>query len=89
MESKPHKLKKRRVRKPKTFKQKFKRFIKNQFGVTSWKIIILIPPLMGIIILTILFWVINIVDSTNTDTNTNVNVNKISIVKPKSNSKIP
>ncbi len=65
MESKPHKLKKRRVRKPRTFKEKSKRFIKNQFGVTSWEIIILIPLLMGIIILTILFWVINLLDYTN------------------------
>ncbi len=82
MESNPHKLKKRRVRKPKTFKEKSKRFIKNQFGVTSWKIIILIPLLMGIIILTILFWVINLVDTINT-TNTNANVIKINIVTPK------
>ncbi len=83
MESKPHKLKKRRVRKPRTFKEKSKRFIKNQFGVTSWKIIILIPPLIGIIILTILFWVINLVDTINTNTNTNANVKKIKIVTPK------
>jgi uncharacterized membrane protein len=81
MESKPRKLKKRRVRTPKTFKQKLQRFIKNQFGVNSWTIIILIPFLMGIITLTILFWVINIVDSTNTNTNTSVN--KINIVTPK------
>ncbi len=81
MEPKPRKLKKYRVRKPKTFKQKLKRFIKSQFGVNSWIIIILIPFLMGIIVLTILFWVINIVDSTNTNTNTSVN--KINIVTPK------
>jgi len=81
MESKPRELRRHRVRKPKTFKQKLKRFLKNQFGVTSWKIIILIFPLMGIIILTILFWVIGLVDSVNTNNNTNVN--KINIVTPK------
>jgi hypothetical protein len=81
MESKPRELRRHRVRKPKTFKQKLKRFLKNQFGVTSWKIIILIFPLMGIIILTILFWVIGLVDSVNTNNNTSVN--KINIVTPK------
>ncbi len=83
MESKPHKLKKRRVRKLRIFKEKSKRFIKNQFGVTSWKIIILIFFLIGIIILIILFWVINLVDSINTNTNANANVKKIKIVTPK------
>jgi len=90
MESKPRKLKKHRVKKPKTFKRKLKSFIKNQFGV-NWKIIILTPLLMGVIILTILFWVINVVDSTNSKTNsktnindnTNTGMNNITIVGPK------
>ncbi len=84
MDSKPRKLKKRRVKKPKTFKQKLKSFIKSQFGV-NWKIIILTPLLMGIIILTILFWVTNLPDYTdpNTDAYTNTNLKNISIVKPK------
>jgi len=82
MESKPRKLKRYRVKKPKTFKRKLKSFIKNQFGV-NWKIIILTPFLMGIIILVILFWVSNLVDYTNIDTNTNTNLNNITIVEPK------
>ncbi len=84
MDSKPRKLKKRRVKKPKTFKQKLISFIKSQFGV-NWKIIILTPLLMGIIILTILFWVTNLPDYINpsTDTYTNTNLKNISIVKPK------
>ncbi|MDQ3750160.1 MAG: hypothetical protein M3367_14290, partial [Acidobacteriota bacterium] len=70
--------------KPKTFKQKLKSFIKSQFGV-NWKIIILTPLLMGIIILTILFWVINLPDYNNTTTDiyTDTNLNKITIVSPK------
>lgn len=84
MESKPLKLKKRRVRKPKTFKQKLKRFSKKQFG-KSWSIIIITPLLMGIIILVILSWVVNLPGpaSTNININTNTNMNKINIVTPK------
>jgi len=82
MESKPRKLKRHRVKKPKTFKRKLKSFIKNQFGV-NWKIIILTPLLMGIIIITILFWVINLVDNTNIETNTNTDLKNITIVEPK------
>jgi hypothetical protein len=84
MDSKPRKLKKHRVKKPKTFKQKLKSFLKNQFGV-NWKIIILTPLLMGIIMLIILFWVMNLPDYTNpnTDAYTNTNLKNISIFKPK------
>ncbi len=82
MESKPRKLKRYRVKKPKTFKRKLKSFIKNQFGV-NWKIIILTPFLMGVIILAILIWVVNILDRTNIDANTNTNMNNITIVEPK------
>jgi len=63
MESKPRKLKRYRVKKPKTSKRKLKSFLKNQFGA-NWKIIILTPFLMGIIALAILIWVVNILDRT-------------------------
>ncbi len=82
MESKPRSLKRHRVKKPKTFKRKLKSFIKNQFGV-NWKIIILTPLLMGVIIFTILLWVINLLDHTNINTNTNTNMTNITIVEPK------
>jgi len=87
MESEPRKLKKRRVRVPKTFKQKLKAFIKNLFGVKTWQIAVLIPFLIGIIILTILLWVANLVDYTNI--NTTLNTNQIPIVEPKNNSIMP
>jgi hypothetical protein len=73
MESKPRKLKKRRVKKPKTFKRKLKSFVKKQFGA-NWKIIILTPPLMGIIILAVLFWVVHLPDRTSTPMDINANV---------------
>jgi hypothetical protein len=78
MESKPHKLKRRRVKKPKSFKQKLKSYFKSRFGV-HWKIIILTPLVAGIIILTILLWVATLPDFTDTRNNkieTNVDLDK-------------
>ncbi len=55
MESKPHKLKKRRVRKPKTFKSKSKRWLTNQYSEDVRKAIIFISLLIGLLILIVSF----------------------------------
>jgi uncharacterized membrane protein len=59
MESKTVKRKKRRVRKPKTFKDKFKGVFRNQYDERNWAFIILTSLLIGLFIITFFLSLMN------------------------------
>jgi len=60
MDSNPRKQKKRRIKKPKTFKQKLKALLKSHYGVNNWEVVIFVSLLIVFFILMISFGAMNL-----------------------------